>query len=289
MHFPSTAGLPGPDNAYSPVGLLSQYGPMGLRAMSDDQRKELNRQIRSNEFQSLRAVQKWWLNRMLTTPAPLQEKMALYFHGHFTSAATAKGRVAGDDLQSKSTLSANALGNLRELTRNVSKDPAMLVYLDNDANVESHPNENYARELMELFTLGVNQYSEEDVRELGARLDRLAHTAAYRARRVRSRASTTTASRRFSARPATSPATTSSTSSSRNPQCARFFATSLLSAFVYNDPEPQLVDGVAALLRQHDFELAPVMATILRSNVFYSAPRLPRAGEIAGRVRRRHL
>jgi hypothetical protein len=160
VHFSSTRGLPGPDNAYSPVALLSQYGPRGLRAMTDDQRKGLTRQIRAAEFGSLRELQLWWLNRMLATPAPLQERMALYFHGHFTSTALQKGVSPAMIYNQNQLFRDSALGNLRELTRNVSKDPAMLVYLDNDANLPAHPNENYARELMELFTLGVNQYTE---------------------------------------------------------------------------------------------------------------------------------
>ncbi|MGA8535087.1 MAG: DUF1800 family protein, partial [Candidatus Tumulicola sp.] len=164
VHFPSTARLPGADNAYSPVTLLSQYGPRGLRDLTPEQRKGINREVRSNEVQSLRSVQLWWLNRMLTTPAPLQEKMTLYFHGHFTSTAIQKGVSPAMIYSQNQLFRANALGNLRELTRSVSKDPAMLVYLDNASNFKSHPNENYARELMELFTLGVNQYTEDDVR-----------------------------------------------------------------------------------------------------------------------------
>ena len=109
------------------------------------------------------ALQLWWLNRMLTTPAPLQEKMALYFHGHFTSRATPRFSMITYD--QNALFRRYATGNLRELTRDVSKDAAMLLYLNGDQNVAAHPNENYARELMELFTLGVDNYTEADVRE----------------------------------------------------------------------------------------------------------------------------
>ncbi|MBV8117413.1 MAG: DUF1800 domain-containing protein [Candidatus Eremiobacteraeota bacterium] len=269
IHFPSTAGLPGPDNAYSPIGLLSQYGPRGLRAMTDEQRKELNRQIRANEFGSLRDVQLWWLNRMLVTPAPLQEKMALYFHGHFTSTALQKGVSPAMIYNQNQLFRDSALGNLRELTRSVSKDPAMLVFLDNDANLPAHPNENYARELMELFTLGVNQYTEEDIRNsarawTGWRYSRFTEQAAFDPRFHDFGVKT------FLGRTGNFDGDDIVNIIFEQPQCARFFATSLLSAFVYNDPEPELVDGVAGLLRRHNFELMPVMATILRSNVFYS-------------------
>ncbi len=79
-----------------------------------------------------------------------------------------------------------------------------------------------------------------------------------------------TVRKRFWARPAISAAATSSTSSSRQPAASKYFATKLLEAFVYDDPEPELVDGVAALLRRNDFNLKPVMETLLVSNVFYS-------------------
>ncbi len=269
VHFPSTAGLPGPDNPYSPVSLLSQYGPMGLRAMTPDQRKDLNRQIRASEFQSIRTVQLWWLNRMLTTPAPLQEKMALYFHGHFTSTALQKGVSPAMIYNQNQLFRTSALGNLRELTRNVSKDPAMLVYLDNDANFKSHPNENYARELMELFTLGVNQYSEEDIRNsarawTGWRYSRFTEQATFEARFHDDGVKT------FLGRTGNFTGDDIVDIIFEQPQCARFFATSLLSAFVYDDPEPTLVDGVARLLQKYKFDLMPVMGTLLRSNVFYS-------------------
>ncbi|MBV9232671.1 MAG: DUF1800 family protein, partial [Candidatus Eremiobacteraeota bacterium] len=113
--------------------------------------------------QTILATQLWWLNRMLTSPAPLQEKMTLYFHGHFTSRATP--RFAWITYNQNALFRRYALGNLRELTREVSKDPAMLLYLNGAQNVAAHPNENYARELMELFTMGVDTYSEQDVRE----------------------------------------------------------------------------------------------------------------------------
>jgi uncharacterized protein (DUF1800 family) len=145
----------------------------------------------------------------------------------------------------------------------------MLVYLDNDANLKSHPNENYARELMELFTLGVNQYSEEDIRSsarawTGWRYSRFTEQATFDERFHDDGVKT------FLGRTGNLTGDDVVDIIFEQPQCARFFATSLLSAFVYDDPEPNLVDGVARLLRQHNFELMPVMATLLRSNVFYS-------------------
>ena len=113
---------------------------------------------------NLIAMQKWWLERMIASPAPLQEKMTLFWHGHFTSSPE-KGTTAHELLAQNQLFRSYALGNMHELTLHVAQDPAMLRYLDNNVNVAAHPNENFARELMELFTLGIGNYSEADIRE----------------------------------------------------------------------------------------------------------------------------
>jgi len=106
----------------------------------------------------------WWANRMLVTPRPLEEKLTLFWHGHF---ATGQNKVRDYRmmLQQNRMLRANASGSLRSLLVGILKDPAMLVYLDNGENIKSHPNENFGRELLELFSMGVGNYSEHDVRE----------------------------------------------------------------------------------------------------------------------------
>ena len=106
----------------------------------------------------------WWANRMLATPRPLEEKLTLFWHGHF---ATGQNKVRDYRmmLQQNRMLRANASRTLRELLVGVLKDPGMLVYLDNGENVKSHPNENFGRELLELFSMGVGNYTERDVRE----------------------------------------------------------------------------------------------------------------------------
>ena len=127
-----------------------------------------------------------WLFRLVHTNRPLQEKMALFWHNHF---ATGFGKIAGQisppgasrALAAKPSEDVNgvrgqlelfrdlALGNFRDLLMAVSQDPAMVAWLDGDTNVKEKPQENYARELMELFTMGVDFYTESDVHE-GARV-----------------------------------------------------------------------------------------------------------------------
>jgi len=106
----------------------------------------------------------WWANRMLTSPRPLEEKMALFWHGHFATNED-KVRDYRKMLQQLEIFQSHGLGEFRELLISVARDPAMLAFLDAGVNVKGAPNENFAREIMELFTMGVGHYSETDVRE----------------------------------------------------------------------------------------------------------------------------
>src|SRR5437667_188310 len=109
------------------------------------------------------AVQAWWLQRMVRTARPLEEKMTLFWHGLLTSGLDKAGPA---QMYTQNQLFRKmALANFDDLLKAVSKDPAMMVYLDTETNRKGKPNENYARELMELFTTGIGHYTEEDVRE----------------------------------------------------------------------------------------------------------------------------
>src|SRR5438105_6967620 len=106
----------------------------------------------------------WWLYAMLYGGHPLREKLTLFWHNHFATSIT-KVRVPQLMFEQNQTQRRHALGHFRPLLAEVSRDPAMLVWLDSNRNVKGAPNENYARELMELFSLGVGNYTERDVRE----------------------------------------------------------------------------------------------------------------------------
>jgi uncharacterized protein (DUF1800 family) len=112
----------------------------------------------------LTPYQRWWLTRMATTEWPLEEKLTLHWHDHF---ATAYSKVARPKLMLRQNrlLRNLAGGGFRELAKAVTADAAMLVWLDGDSNQAAKPNENYGREFMELFTLGVGRYTQEDVRQ----------------------------------------------------------------------------------------------------------------------------
>ena len=106
----------------------------------------------------------WWANRMLTTNHPLQEKMALFWHGHFATNED-KVRDYRKMLKQLELFQSQGLSNFRELLIGVAQDPAMLAFLDAGVNTKDSPNENFAREIMELFTMGVGNYTESDVQE----------------------------------------------------------------------------------------------------------------------------
>src|SRR5262249_50310978 len=116
---------------------------------------------RTNNANNLTA---WWLSRTLYSPHPFQEKMTLFWHNHF---ATSNAKVLSTRmmLTQYALLRKHALGSFADLLKGMSTDPAMLVWLDGKGSKKGNPNENYAREVMELFSLGVGNYSEADIRQ----------------------------------------------------------------------------------------------------------------------------
>jgi uncharacterized protein (DUF1800 family) len=201
--------------------------------------------------------------------------MTLFLHGHFTTAAIQKGVWPNYVYNQNQLFRENALGNLRDVTLAVSKDPAMLLYLDNAKNNKARPNENYARELMELFTLGPGNYSEEDIRQsaralTGWTIDRLNGNFSDNAR-IHDDGTKT-----FLGRSGNFDGADIVSIIYQQPAASKFWSNTLLSYFVYNDPELQLVDAFADVIRKYDFNLAPAMSILLQSNIFFS-PRAYRA------------
>jgi hypothetical protein len=117
--------------------------------------------VRYNDVPHLRA---WWLARMLHSPHPLQEKITLFWHNRFAT-SFAKVQSVRFMLGQYELMRRHALGHFDHLLREMSRDPAMLIWLDGRDSKKGNPNENYAREIMELFSLGVGHYSEKDIRE----------------------------------------------------------------------------------------------------------------------------
>lgn len=108
-------------------------------------------------------LKQWWMNHLLTTKAPVQERMTLFWHNHFTSSFEKVQQPKIMYVQNQ-MLRENAMGNFAVMLRKIARDPAMLIYLDGSLNKKGKPNENFTRELLELFTLGRGHYSEQDIK-----------------------------------------------------------------------------------------------------------------------------
>jgi uncharacterized protein (DUF1800 family) len=213
-------------------------------------------------------LRSWWLYRIINTSRPLQEKMTLFWHGHFTSAIT----KVRDPLQMRwqnDLFRANALGNFRTLAKKVSRDPAMLRWLDGNANRKASPNENYARELFELFLLGIGNYTEEDVKNAAR-----AFTGWF--------VDPTTLAFIFAPQAHDSGLKTVLGMSGNldgddiveaalaQPSASTHITRKLFRFFVDENPVPETVRPYADLLRASDWELRPVVEAMLRSPEFSS-------------------
>jgi len=130
------------------------------RAFTPDERRA-EQMLRNKRYEALR---EWWVDQMLTTRSPLTERMTLFWHNHFTSA---QDKVPFPQMMARQNalFRREAIGSFATLLHEVAKDPAMLLYLDGATNRKGRPNENFAREAMELFTLGEGHYSQRDVSE----------------------------------------------------------------------------------------------------------------------------
>lgn len=142
---------------------LEFVNPAVLKNFSEEERKALIRE----EVRKGLVARAWWLQEMISAPTPadaLRERMTLFWHNHFVSSQQ-KVKSTQLMLQQNLLLRRHALGSFSEILHALSKDPAMIVYLDSASNREGSPNENFAREVMELFTLGEGHYSEQDIKE----------------------------------------------------------------------------------------------------------------------------
>jgi hypothetical protein len=217
-------------------------------------------------FQHPPNLQAWWLFRMQRESFPLREKMTLFWHGHF---ATSFRKVENMRMmhQQNDTLRRHALGDFRDLVLAISRDPAMIVWLDNQQNRKGHPNENFARELMELFTLGEGHYSERDVQE-AARAFTGWHQVDMRF--IFNSEAHDFGSKEILGRTGNFNGDDIVDIVLQQPQAKRFLATKLLKFFVMPDPEKELIDESTQVLSDCNLEIKWFLRTILQSKVFYS-------------------
>jgi uncharacterized protein (DUF1800 family) len=242
------------------------------------QRKALQRQQQFQERAELDRLRPWWVDRMLRTDRPLEEKMTLFWHNLFTSGVreVRSSRMMADQV---ALLHAHALGNYRKLTRAVVHDGAMLRYLNNDQNVRGKPNENLARELLELFTLGEgNGYTEQDIKEVARALTGLAPGGRGGPNGGRGYGGPVTM-RAFlhDGGPKTIFGKTGDFGPDdvvglifAKPEPSRYLARRLWTAFASPDPSDEDLAPVVRAIRDGDYELVPALRAVFNHPSFYS-------------------
>lgn len=233
------------------------------QALTPDMRRDEQRE-RNRRYDALRAA---WVNEMIATPSPLTERMTLFWHGHFTSAQD-KVPYPQTMAAQHALLRREALGNFGTLLHAVAKDPAMLQYLDGASNRKGRPNENFAREVMELFTLGEGHYTQRDVTE---------------AARAMTGWSVDPDTLRFTVRPEWHDAGDKTILGEtgafdgdefldillKRPDTARFIAGKLWREFVSDTPDADVLDGVAERFRASGYDIRAALAALWSTDAFW--------------------
>lgn len=217
----------------------------------------------------LPSIQVIWLTRMMHTARPLEEKMTLFWHDHFATGNAKVGRPTAMYDQNR-LFRTHALGNFRVLLREVARDPAMLRWLDSNANRKASPNENFARELMELFTLGEGHYTEDDVREAAR-----AFTGWFINRQAGFVFAFNPNQHDFGIKTIlgrTGPWDGDDVIDILldQPATAEFIATKLFTYFVHDHPAPATIARLADTFRRSGYEVRELVRAILRSPEFLS-------------------
>jgi uncharacterized protein (DUF1800 family) len=208
----------------------------------------------------------WWAHRMLTTQRPLEEKMTLFWHSHF---ATSEEKVRDHrKMQLQNDLfRTHATGNFRTLMIAVAQDPAMLAYLDAAANVKGAPNENFAREIMELFTMGVGNYTEQDIREAARAFTGWNYAGL---KFVVNPNQHDSAAKTVLGRSGNFDGTQVIDILLAQPVTAEFMAAKLYRYFVREELSAPLQARLGELLRASKYEVAPFLEVLFSSRDFYS-------------------
>jgi uncharacterized protein (DUF1800 family) len=232
--------------------------------------KQQENRLQADRMMELRG---WWLNRMATGPRPFLEKMVLFWHGHF---ATSIEKVRNSPNPSymmwrqNETFRQLATGNWLVLLTAVAKDPAMLVWLDQAQSRKAHPNENFAREVMELFTLGEGHYTEKDITEAARALtgwsyDPLNQIFVFRPLLHDEGEKT------FLGRTGDLDGNDVLLQIVEQPQAAKFITARLWNFFAGQKPSPELGEALADAFRGNGNNFKPFLQTMFTCEEFYDA------------------
>ncbi len=227
-----------------------------------------NPQDRISEYYRRYAdLQAWWVSQMRAASMSIVEKMTLFWHSFLCSDYVKvyypQYMYVQNDLFRK-----NAWGNVKTLIRSLVADPAMLIYLDNLYSIKGNPNENFARELMELFTLGVNNYSEQDIVQ-GARA-----LTGWRIKAMKGEFHPEywdSGSKTFMNQTGAFNADDIVNIIFLQDACAKYFARRVYKYFVYDTPDENIVSQLADILKQNNFDMKPMLVALFSSAHFFDA------------------
>jgi uncharacterized protein (DUF1800 family) len=235
---------------------------------ADRKRREARQQAQQLDRRRALEGQGWWFRRMHRTPAPLREKMTLFWHDHFATSVQKVRQPVLLIIQNE-LFRKHSLGSFKDLAHAIVVDPAMMLYLDTQTSKKGKPNENFAREVMELFTLGEGHYSEEDIREAARAF------TGYSVNRFNGRVDH--APRQWDEGKKTIFGKTGNfkgddviTLIFEQEQPSLFIARKIWEFFVYESPSESAVQALAQIVRKSDYQIAPLLREIFLSKEFYS-------------------
>ncbi len=257
------------DGLEGAVDRLVDYSAISNAAL-DNRIASMHLVLKQPNPQTLPDNVRLWLARMIYTARPFEERMTFFWHNHF---ATSWAKVGETQLMrdQNDLFRRYAVGNFRRLCVEVAHDPAMLVWLDNETNIKDHPNENFGRELLELFTLGRGSYEETDVKAssrafTGWTNDRTVYPIVFEYRPEWHDDGQKT----FLGQSGNLNGEDIIDIICTQPQHARWIAGKLFSYFAYDSPEPEVVDRFAQIFLDSDTTVQPVVRAILKSPEMYS-------------------
>jgi uncharacterized protein (DUF1800 family) len=233
-----------------------------------EEKRQANQDESRMQYQRMIELRGWWLNRMAQGPRPFQEKMTLFWHGHFATSVE-KVRDAYYMWRQNELFRRLATDNWLRLLIETGKDPAMLVWLDQAESRKEHANENFAREVMELFALGIGNYTEKDVTE-GARaltgwsLDRAAQRFVYRPNFHDNGEKT------FLGLTGNLTGEDVLAQIVEQPASGKFITAKIWNFFAGQMPSPQLNEGLATVFRANGDNFKPLLRVMFSSEEFYS-------------------
>ena len=259
----TTASTPAPEWTGRPPG--ADLPEMNRGKLTDEQRKEL-RQLGRRQGMELKA---WWMQEMVETDSPLTERLVLFWHNHFTSSLR-KVKAPGFLYQQNALLRRFAAGSFAELTHEIVRDPAMIIYLDTQRSSRGKPNENFARELLELFTLGEGHYTESDIKEAaraftGIRVQRRTGKGSV----VRRRHDAGEKSFLGLTGPLDDEAVVDRIL--EQPRVSVYLTEKFWGEFISPTPDPAEVQRLAKVIRTSNYQMRPFLRTLFLSEAFWAS------------------